>query len=162
VVRSDGNIYFTDTTYQQGGRPGQGVQAYYRLSPEGTVTRIGTGNQPNGIALSPDGRSLYVAGGHPLRRHAVALDGAVDPAFTVLAQSGSDGLGVDCAGNIYLTAGNGVRVFSPTGQSVGTIAVPSSGYMTNVAFGDDDHQTLFITTQAAAHQVRLNIPGYPN
>jgi gluconolactonase len=164
VVRSDGNMYFTDPMVQPGakGRPNSGVQAYYRLSPQGQITRIAIAPVPNGIALSPDGRFLYEAGGHPLRRHAVAVDGSVATDFTVLGDAGSDGMVVDCAGNIYLTAGGGVRVLTPSGQTIGMISVPASGFMTNVAFGGDDHKTLFVTTRNAIHQVRLNIPGFPN
>src|SRR5205814_3654992 len=98
-----------------------------RLSPQGVVTRIAISAQPNGIALSPDGRFLYVAGGHSLRRHAIAADGTVAADFTVLNPSGSDGMGVDCAGNLYLTSGGGVLVLSPDGAPVGKIEVPASG-----------------------------------
>jgi gluconolactonase len=164
VVRTDGNMYFTDPQVQPGGkgRAGQGVTAYYRLSPQGVVTRIAAGPVPNGIALSPDGRFLYVAGGFSLRRHDVAADGAVDGNFTALNPSTSDGMTVDCAGNIYLTSGNGVRVLSPGGQQIGMISVPSSGFMTNVAFGGDDRKTLYVTTRNAIHQIHLNVPGFPN
>jgi gluconolactonase len=164
VVRNDGNIYFTDPKVQPGakGRAGQGVMGYYRVSPAGAVTRIAVAPQPNGIALSPDGRYLYVAGGFPLRRHEVAADGAVTATFVELAGSGSDGMGVDCAGNLYLTTGNGVLVLGPDGKSIGSIAVPSSGFITNVAFGGDDARTLFITTRNAVHQLRVEVPGFPN
>ena len=164
VVRSDGNLYFTDPSFQPGakGRAGQSTTAYYRLSPAGSLTRIAAVAAPNGIGLSPDGHWLYVVGGFPLRRHALDRDGAAAPEFTVLAQSTSDGMGVDCAGNIYLTTGTGVRVFAPDGKAMGMIAVPSSGFMTNVAFGGEDHRTLYITTRYGVHQVKVNVPGFPN
>jgi gluconolactonase len=164
VVRSDGNMYFTDPKLQPGakGRAGQGATAYYRVSPAGGITRIAAAPQPNGIALSPDGRSLYVAGGFPLRRHEIAADGTVATAFMELNPASSDGMGVDCAGNLYLTTGNGVLVLGADGKAVGRIAVPSSGFMTNVAFGGEDRQTLFVTTRNAVHQLRVNVPGFPN
>jgi gluconolactonase len=164
VVRNDGNIYFTDPKVQPGakGRAGQGVTAYYRVSPRGAVSRIAAGSQPNGIALSPDGRFLYVTGGFPLRRHDVASDGTVASAFVEIGSGGGDGMGVDCAGNLYLTVGGGVRVVSAQGKALGNIAVPSAGFITNVAFGGDDRQTLFITTRYAVHQLRVNVPGFPN
>jgi gluconolactonase len=164
VVRTDGNMYFTDPLVQPGshGRASQDATAYYRLSPQGQVTRIGTGDLPNGIALSPDGRTLYEGGGHPLRRHAVAADGSVDPMYTEITADGTDGMAVDCAGNLYLTTGNGVRVITPMGQTVGMISVPSSGFMTNAAFGGEDGKTLFITTRNAVHQIKVNVPGFPD
>jgi gluconolactonase len=164
VVRSDGNMYFTDPLVQPGsrGRASQDATAYYRLSPAGEVTRIGTGDLPNGIALSPDGRTLYEGGAHPLRKHAVAADGSVDPMYTELSGTSTDGMSVDCAGNLYLTANDGVLVLTPAGQMVGMISVPSSGFMTNSAFGGEDGKTLFITTRNAVHQIKLNIPGFPD
>jgi gluconolactonase len=164
VVRTDGNMYFTDPKVQPGGkgRAGQGVTAYYRVSPAGAVTRIAVAAQPNGIALSPDGRFLYVTGGFGLRRHELAADGSVSSASVDLNSSGGDGMGVDCAGNLYLTTGSGVLVVSAEGKTVGNIAVPSSGFITNVAFGGDDRQTLFVTTRYAVHQLHVNVPGFPN
>jgi gluconolactonase len=164
VVRNDGNMYFTDPLVQPGshGNASQDATAYYRLSPAGVVTRIGTGELPNGIALSPDGRTLYEGGTHPLRKHAVAADGTVDPTFTQLGVTGTDGMSVDCAGNLYLTAGNGVRVISATGEPLGMISVPSSGFMTNSAFGGEDGKTLYITTRNAVHQLKVNVPGFPD
>ncbi len=163
VVRNDGNVYFTDTTYQRGSRPGQDTTAYYRLSPQGQVTRIATAPQPNGIALSPDGKFLYVSstGGAPLRRHPVAEDGSVGPGTTINGAS-SDGMAVDCAGNLYLTGGGGVRVLSPNGQMLGMLTGASSGFVTNAAFGDADHQTLYVTTSTSLYKIRMPLPGFPN
>jgi gluconolactonase len=164
VVRSDGNIYFTDTDYQQGGRPGQDTTAYYRLSPQGQVTRIGAEPQPNGISLSPDGKFLYVSStqGAPLKRYALADDGSVTGAATTINNANSDGMAVDCAGNLYLTVGGGIRVLSPDGQALGTLTGASSGFVTNSAFGDEDRKTLYITTSTSLYKIRLNVPGFPN
>jgi sugar lactone lactonase YvrE len=78
---------------------------------------------------------------------------------------------VDCAGNLYLTDGSGHRVVvvSSTGTMVGTIAtgIPSQASPTNVAFGGDNHQRLYITTRgsgadgAGLYYIDLNIPGMP-
>ncbi len=167
VVRADGNIYFTDPTYQQGGRPGQGESGFYWLSLSGKVTRIGNAVQPNGIAISPDGTWLYVAstGGTPLRKFALGDDGAADPSGAMVSASSSDGMGVDCAGNLYLTTSEAgkpvVRVLSASGQPVGLIGGFASG-TSNVAFGGDGHKTLFVTAGKVLYQVRLNVPGFPN
>ena len=163
VTRGDGNIYFTDTDYQKGGRAGQETTAYYRLSPAGQVTRIGAEAQPNGISLSPDGKILYVASSAnaPLKRHMLADDGSAGPAIT-MGNINGDGMGVDCAGNLYLTANGGIRVLSPDGMTLGMLTGASSGFLTNSAFGDDDRKTLYITTSTALYKIRLNVPGLPN
>jgi gluconolactonase len=167
VVRSDGNMYFSDPTYQLAGRPGQGVMAFYRMSPAGEVTRILTSMDPNGVALSPDGAWLYLAttGGPRLQRFALASDGSVMGAGTTWTDPFSDGMAVDCAGNLYLSdAGqtNQIRVVSPTDQPLGSIIGLGGGFVTNSAFGGDDHKTLYITTSQAVYQIQLNVPGFPN
>jgi gluconolactonase len=167
VVRADGNMYFSDPTYQLAGRPGQGVMAFYRLSPAGEVSRILTSMDPNGVALSPDGAWLYLAtsGGPRLQRFALAADGSVVGAGTMWTDPFSDGMAVDCAGNLYLSdAGqtNQIRVVSPTDQPLGSIVGLGGGFVTNSAFGGDDHKTLYITTSQAVYQIQLNVPGFPN
>jgi gluconolactonase len=164
VVRADGNMYFSDPNYGQNGRPGQDVMAFYRLSPAGVVTRIEAAMFPNGIALSPDGAWLYLAttGGGPMRRYALADDGSVTGAGTTWTDPTSDGMAVDCGGNLYLTDGIRIRVVSPTDQPLGTIAGLGAGYVTNSAFGGDDRKTLYITTGDALYQIRLNLAGFPN
>jgi gluconolactonase len=168
VVRSDGNMYFSDPTYQLAGRVGQGVMAFYRLSPAGVVTRIVQADNANGVALSPDGAWLYLAttdNGPPLQRFAVANDGTVAATGTQWTDPTSDGMAVDCAGNLYLSdAGqtNQIRVVSPTDQPIGSIVGLGGGYVTNSAFGGDDRKTLYITTSTGLYQIALNVPGFPN
>ena len=162
VVRQDGQIYFTDPSYQRGQRPGQPVTASYRLPRTGPPIRIAERKQPNGINLSPDGKWLYVAssGGDPLRRHPVAADGTLGPG-TDLIMSGSDGMAVDCAGNLYLTTGGQVHVYSPGGMKRGEITGFSGG-TTNAAFGGEDAKTLLITGGGTIYRIALNVPGLPN
>jgi gluconolactonase len=169
VARADGNVYFTDPTYQRGGRAGQDGPGYYRLSPAGVVTRLGTGTQPNGISLSPDGRWLYVAtaadAGGGVVRHAVLDDGSVGPGATWSALP-SDGMAVDCAGNVYLVGGGAVTVLPPDGgAALGKLTgLPNTAdaFVTNAAFGGADAKTLFITSSHALYKVALNVPGLPN
>jgi gluconolactonase len=164
VVRSDGNYYFTDTDYQQNGRPGQDVTAYYRLSPQGEVTRIGMAPEPNGIALSPDGHFLYVSstGGDPVRRYTLDDAGAAVGAATVFSPLSSDGMGMDCAGNVYLSNAGTIKVLSPQGMMLGSITGLGTATVSNSAFGGPDGKTLYITTAAALYQIQLNVPGFPD
>ncbi|HEY0713155.1 MAG TPA: SMP-30/gluconolactonase/LRE family protein, partial [Polyangia bacterium] len=167
VVRADGNIYFSDPGVQQAGHTGQGVMAFYRLSPAGMVTRIAIANNGSGVALSPDGGALYLAtlGGGAFIRFGLASDGT-PRGSTIWRERSSDGLAVDCAGHLYLSVtenGAGqIRVVTPTGAPVGTITGFGATAVTNSAFGGDDHKTLFITTTTSLYRIDLNLPGFPN
>jgi gluconolactonase len=168
VVRGDGNIYFTDPNYQKGGRAGQPDTSYFRLSPAGVLTRIGARTQPNGISLSPDGQYLYVssaeANGGGIKRHQVAADGSVMVPAMDVSPLPSDGMAIDCGGNLYLVANGTVTVVSPTGQQMGTIGGLPNGadFVTNAAFGGPDGKTLYVTSAMTLHRIVLNIPGLPN
>ena len=169
TVRSDGTIYFTDPSYQAPNPQPQPVTGVYRVDPAGVPELVDDMlNQPNGISLSPDETQLYV--GHPggVMRYDVNPDGTVAtpgmPFGTGL--SGVDGMGMDCAGNLYVTmfgAGE-VDVVAPDGTTLGTIVVAPS--LTNVAFGGEDMTTLYATAGNpengdALYEIELQIPGYP-
>ena len=159
AVRSDGNFYFTDPGFLLGNRVSQQPQATYRVDPSGALTVIDTGQNPNGIALSPDENTLYLAhlgGANNVLAFDVAADGSVSNPQPLIGV-GSDGMVIDCAGNLYLTQ-NGVQVFSPDGQQIGTINAPGAA---NLAFGGPDRQTLFITATTQLLSVELAIPGLP-
>jgi gluconolactonase len=155
AVRGDGNIYFTDPTWNLGNREQELPQSVYRIDPEGNVSVVGIfdGEQPNGVALSPDGGRLYIATLRTIYVHDVADDGTPgDPAEFVA--SGADGLAMDCAGNLYTSGG---RVFSPDGEELGSF--PRA---TNSAFGGPEGRTLFIVSNGQLSRLELNIPGLPN
>lgn len=71
-------------------------------------------------------------------------------------------MAVDCAGNLYLTVGQSVRVFTPAGAPLGTITGFMNDNTTNAAFGGPDHRTLYITASRLLFRIQLNIPGLPN
>jgi gluconolactonase len=162
VVRADGNMYFSDPGYGAGAG-NQDATAFYRLSPAGVVSRIIAAKDANGVALSPDGAWLYLSttGGPALQRFAVAPDGSLS-AGTARKDPSSDGMAVDCAGNLYLSADRLIKVVSPEDAPLGQIDGLGTSYVTNAAFGGEDRKTLFITTGAALYQIDLAVPGFPN
>jgi gluconolactonase len=152
VTRSDGTIYFTNPTYELGGRP-QGVgRAIFRIDPAGALALIAnTTSQPNGIALSPDEKLLYVVGGGVWDLDANGVPSNQRAGFPLNA----DGIAVDCAGNVYLSGGT---IISPAGTQIGTF--PGG---TNMTFGGADGKTLLVVgSGAVAHLVQMNVPGPAN
>jgi gluconolactonase len=161
VVRSDGNVYFSDANYMLGNRTAEQPTRAYRRDPSGNLTVVDDGANPNGIQLSPDETRLYVAhlggGGNTMLAYELDASGAVVGAGQPFGTGSSDGMAVDCAGNVYATQ-QGVRVFSPDGDLIGTL--PAQG-AANVAFGGADRRTLFITAGGSLLSIELAIPGLP-
>jgi gluconolactonase len=159
AVRSDGNIYFTDPNYLLAGRQSEQPTRAYRRDPSGALTVIDENGNTNGIALSPDESKLYLSHlGGP--NNIVVFDVDASGALSnqqPFANVGSDGMGIDCAGNLYITQG-GVQVFSPDGEPLGTIAAQGAA---NVAFGGPERRTLYIAAATTLQAVELAIPGLP-
>jgi gluconolactonase len=150
TVRSDGTIYFTDPDFQAPTPRPQAMTRVYRLPPGATepiVVDAGRSN-PNGITLSLDEAFLYLTDGQGLWRYPVNADGSTGTATRIAqsAVSSGDGMGIDCAGSLYVTSQNRVVVVNPTGTGsmLGTISVNAQS-ATNVAFGDANHQTLYVS-----------------
>ena len=173
VQRADGNVYFTDPTFQAPGNP-QGRTRVYRIPPQGAATVVDeTLSDPNGITLSPDGNTLYVTSASGFRRYAVAADGSTGAGTTINlsdALQTPDGMAMDCAGNVYTIEHfrRLIRVFDPSGTELGRFGGPQSfdRDITNMAFGGPNRTTLFVTsltqgTQGGVFSVELNIPGLP-
>jgi gluconolactonase len=168
AIRSDGNIYFTDPSFQAPTPLPQDATRVYRRDPAGTITAlVDNFNNPNGITLSLKEDFLYVAASTG-RKYPVMADGSLGAGENFAASNGADGMVVDCAGNLYVAmAGSpNVGVYGPDGNSIGTISVPSSEnvQVTNVAFGGSDHKTLYITglqNNKGLFKVTLDIPGRP-
>lgn len=165
TVREDGMVYFTDPNYQLGSRSSETKTAVYRVKLTRSSTTASailiddTLNQPNGIALSPDQKTLYVgSAGNDIFKFDVADDGSVSGKTVFASPGASDGLTVDCAGNLYVTSGT-VEVFAPNGDKLGEIAVGDNP--SNVAFGGDEGKTLYITAQDTLYSITLNVSGFP-
>lgn len=165
VMAADGTLYFTDPDYQRKAAPGgQPLTRVYRHHEGKTTVVDDTLRNPNGIALSPDGDTLYVAGGTDegdvLRAYALR-DGVPGPGRDLARINGGDGLAVDCLGNVYVTehGERRVRVFSPAGKVLATIRVDAN--ITNAAFGGQDRRTLFLTGAASLWSIDLDVAGLP-
>jgi gluconolactonase len=172
VYRSDGTLYFTDppfglpATFDDPGRelPFSGV---FRVAG-GEVTLVDdTLAGPSGIALSPDERHLYVGNWDP--GHKAVVRYPVDAAgrtgrgevfCDLTGAAGEDavaGLKVDLAGNLYVCGPGGIWLLSPHGTHLGALRLPEPPH--NLAWGDEDGRTLYVTALTSVYRLRLRVPG---
>jgi gluconolactonase len=163
TFHTNGTLYFTDPDYQAPKPVPQAATRAYRVPVGGEPVEIEALNQPNGITLSKKQDFLYVAAASGIKKYPVMADGSLG-AGTAFGQGGGvDGMVIDCADNLYATQ-NGVVVYSPAGQSLGSFTVPGLPQVTNVAFGGTDHKTLYITgmgNEKGLFKVAMNVAGYP-
>jgi gluconolactonase len=176
VVHSDGSIWFTDPTYgilsdYEGyqAAPEQPVRGVYRVDgTSGEITRVVDDFcQPNGLAFSPDERTLYIAdsgashdGSKP--RHIRAFDvkdGRLrrDRVFALIDAGIPDGIRTDLAGNLWSSAADGVHCFAPDGHRLGKILVPES--VANLTFGGPRRNRLFITATSSLYAIYVTTTG---
>jgi len=172
VYGSDGALYFTDPPF---GLPATFTDPKKEL-PFSGVFRVRDGvvslitaelAGPNGIALSPDERHLYVGNWDPDRkivmRYTLDRAGSVTASEEFFDMTGSDGedaidgLKVDTAGHLYVCGPSGIWLLSPGGDHLGTLRLPENPH--NLAWGDDDARTLYITALTSIYRIRLAIPG---
>jgi gluconolactonase len=160
VVRRDGHVYFTDPLFTPLDQRDLDFYGIYHVSPDRTIEAIARlQTRPNGIALSPDGRILYVANTDERNVRAYDLDAGgrasnervVIPAL----EGGPDGMRTDARGNL-LIAVRGVAIYSPSGSLLGRITPPVNPR--NIAFGDKDLRTLYLVGNSI-YRVRMEVPG---
>ena len=175
VFRRNGDMYFTDPPFGLPGTfddprkelPFQGV---YRVTPDGTVTLLTKElRAPNGIAFSPDEKTLYVANADASRPVYMAYDlkgdGTLGPGRVFFDASAwvpekkglPDGIKVDVKGNLFAAGPGGLHIFAPDGSHLGTFR---TGRLTsNCGWGGDGHD-LFITADKVVYRVRLTTRGF--
>ena len=168
VVRSDGTVYFTDPPYgveDLGQEPDLDFRGVYMIKTDGTLhLLVDDFDRPNGLALAPDERTLYVNDSR--RRHIRAFvvrdDGTLHNyrVWTDMNSSdiGSpDGMKVDTQGNVFCTGPGGVWVINPGGHVLGRII--GDEQPANVGWGGDDWSTLYVTARTSLYRIRLQTKG---
>jgi gluconolactonase len=162
VVRRDGNVYFTDPAFgNQEDTRELDFNGVFRVTTRGQMEAIARWKtRPNGVALSPNGRTLYVSDSDGQSIRALDLDrgGAASNERVVVSKIPGvpAGLRTDEMGNIYVAAKD-VLVYSPQGELVRTIALAETP--SNLAFGDPDFSTLFVTARTSVYRIRLGVKG---
>ena len=177
VVKSDGTIWWTDMIngVYIPGMCTEDVQRYldfegvFRMNADGSDLTLMNDDYltPNGLCFSPDERLLYV--NESARRQIRVWDVGPDNRLTngrlfykdSYSEPGTpDGMKVDIEGNVYCTGSAGIHVIAPNGQLLGRIHTPH--HAANMAWGDADWRTLYITARGVVYRTRLGIPGVPH
>ncbi len=174
VITSKGTIFFTDPPYglKKGTPPDAPYHGIYRVDSDGKVSLIIEDIKwPNGIALSPDERTLYIAVSDKDEPRVMAYDmepeGTVKSGRVVFAarslksperKGGCDGMKVDSLGNIWTTGPGGVLIISKEGKHLGSILTGQA--TANCAWGGDDKSTLYITADMFLLRVKTKVKGF--
>ena len=179
IVKSDGAVYFTDGAAGclQGREdspekelPFHGIY-FIKNGKLQLLDKDPDGIPPNGIALSPDEKILYVTNGGPapnerkIFAYDIQKDDTVKNRRVVVDLTGEKGLGgpdgvkVDRQGNIYTAATGGLWIVSPEGKRLGLVRAPEGIRFANNAFGDPDSKTMYLVSAKNLWRIRLNIPG---
>jgi gluconolactonase len=170
VYRSDGSLYFTDPPYGLANEKDQELDfsGIYRIKPDGQLQLLSKElSRPNGLAFSPDEKTLYVSNSDPQHRLWMAFDvadegtlsnGRVLLDVTAEKEEGlPDGLKVDTQGIIYATGPGGIWIITPQGKHLGTIKPNENP--ANCNWGDADGRSLYMTAKTGLYRIRLNNPG---
>ena len=169
VIGPDGAIYFTDPTSDLPKDQKQELdfKGVFRLDAQGLLTLLTKElTEPNGLAFSPDGKKLYVD--DSAQRNIRVYD--VEPGGTlrdgrifgeepgVKGEGVPDGMRLDRAGNLYVTGPGGIWVWDSEGHHLGTILLPEQP--ANLAWGDSDSKTLYITATTSLYKLKTNAAGF--
>ena len=162
VVRKDGQVYFTDPAF---GKEMDSREldffGVYHISPKGQLELVAKPQgRPNGLALSPDGKILYVDNTDERNVRAYDVDrngkAANERVLITGIEGAPDGMKVDEKGNLYVAA-QAVYVYSAEGKPLAKFGIPETP--SNCAFGDADFKTLYVTARSSVYKVRLFVKG---
>ena len=177
VVAKDDAVYLTDNDFglRDGARNpdkqmGNGIWRIKDGKSTMVLDAMTLGGIPNGVALSPDEKYLYANAGQRMFRYEVKPDGSLGPGSPFTQGPGiGDGMKVDTLGNVYSTSGAGpgiVRITAPSGTLLGYLNLEIVGgepkrqiCATNVAFGDPDGKSLYVTACDAVYRIRMKVAG---
>src|SRR5436305_7309514 len=169
IVGRDGALYFTDPTLDlvEGQKQEIPFQGVFRLDPSGNVRLLTKDlTQPNGLAFSPDGKRFYVDDSEQrnIRLYDFALDGNLKNGRVFGEEKAGpqdgvpDGIKVDERGNLLVTGPKGIWVWDAQGHHLGTIEMPEQP--ANLAWGDKDYHTLYITATNSVYRLRAKVRGF--
>jgi gluconolactonase len=178
VVKSDGSIWFTDPPggLFNVGMVDQDLQKYldtqpvFRIAPDGGSMSVVTEDfvYPNGLCFSPDEKLLYANCSRErlIRVYDVGPDGCVGEGrifhrYTGPERGVPDGMKCDIEGNVYCTGPGGIYVHDSSGKVLARIKTPGH-HATNIAFGDEDWRSLYLTMIGSVLRTRVNVPGVPS
>ncbi len=162
VVSRSGHVYFTDPAFgDQADRRELDFYGVYHIPPKGPLKLVAKpAGRPNGIALSPNGRVLYVVNSDERNVRAYDIDRNGDPSNERVLVSGTGGIPggirVDEKGNLYVTT-DGVAVYTAEGKPLHVI--PMHDRLSNCGFGEVDGKTLFVTAGPNVFRLRLDVKG---
>ena len=162
AVRRDGNVYFTDPAFgnQQDARE-LDFYGVFRITPKGDLEPVAKwSTRPKGIALSANGRLLYVtdADARSIRLFDLDKNGVAsgERVFIQRVEGVPGGLRTDEKGNLYVAA-KYLYIYSPRGELLKEIRLSETP--SNVAFGDADFSTLYVTARSSVYRIRVGVKG---
>ena len=191
VIDANGGIYFTDPQFTPDAEKNHPGRSVYYLTPEGEVIRVIEPNDfamPNGILLSPDGKTLYVNNtyddeewwnvdsdkdnfvwAYDVNENGTVSNGRKFAELYMTPEvlnrkgktSGADGMTIDELGNIYVATYMGLQIFNKKGEFIGIINLPV--FPVSCCFGDEDMKTIYATCYDKIYKIRTNVKGleYP-
>lgn len=172
TLDAKGRVYFTDPRYSGNEAREIDKESVYRVDPDGTITEVvSDATKPNGIVISPDGKTLYLAdingtsnGNRVLVAYRLKPDGSASGRkmlYDFQMDRGIDGMTVTADGLIVATAGKGktagVSIFTPEGKKVGFIPTPENP--SNVCFAGKGSKVLYITAGKSLYRIELTLSG---